>query len=194
MNKDDDLKNGVSVGLKNQRSISDAQTSAEVNADRRTATLIKCAGMMTITAIIVLTALGTSLFHFYFGYPISGASKHSVQELHQIIDQLNGKIKKQDLRYNEREAHQRNKLAFMFACFFDCETNMKTVDLTELPEHWFPFYEPVIARLKKTNSTNVLQYMHGSPAEAIVDTGIKKKINKPPPPRALFRTDSKTSR
>tara|TARA_R100000963_G_C4634199_1_gene98619 strand:+ start:668 stop:1201 length:534 start_codon:yes stop_codon:yes gene_type:complete len=175
MNKDDDLKNGVSVGLKNQRSISEAQTSAEANADRRTRTLIKCATACTITAVIVLTVLGTSVFHWYFGYPISGASKHSVQELHQVIDQLNGKIKKQDLRYNEREAHQRNKLRFMFGCFFDCETNLKTVDLNQLPENWFPFYEPVIARLKETNSTNALQYFHGSPAEAIAATGIKKE-------------------
>lgn len=67
-----------------------------------------------------------------------------------------------NVRFDEREQHQQNKLNFIFACFWDEEETLNQVNLTQLPEDWTNFYQPLLERLKETNSQNVLPRLDGS--------------------------------
>lgn len=90
------------------------------------------------------------------------AQKNWKQNELDFVTSYFDKLAKVDERYIEFKTHQQNKLNFMFACFFDSEKEIKNVNLSNLPDNWHHFYQPVIDRLQETNATNVLEYIHGS--------------------------------
>ena len=90
------------------------------------------------------------------------AKKNWKQNELDFVNSYFDKTAKVDEAYIELKAHHKNKLNFMFACFFDSEKEIKNVNLSNLPDNWHHFYQPVIDRLQETNATNVLEYIHGS--------------------------------
>ena len=62
--------------------------------------------------------------------------------------------------YNNREAHQQNKLLFMSSILWDNTNELAQVDLSDLPPGWVSEYRQLAVRLKQINATNVLEHLN----------------------------------
>lgn len=74
------------VGRKTLTSVQSNHNVSEASSDVRSKKQIIVGSVIGLVCCIVVI-VGTSVFHWYFGYPFSNASKHSVRELIAMDDQ-----------------------------------------------------------------------------------------------------------
>lgn len=86
------------VGRKTLTSVQSNHNVSEASSDVRSKKQLIVGSVIGLVCCIVVI-VGTSVFHWYFGYPFSNASKHSVRELIAMDDQ-NIAIHDEDVKSN----------------------------------------------------------------------------------------------
>ena len=90
-------------------------------------------------------------------------------ELEFVAESFHKKeLAESETAFNNREAHQQNKLLFTSSMLWDNVDELKRVDLSDLPPGWVSEYRQLAVRLKQIGSTNVAAHL-----ESIQRTGIE---------------------
>ena len=89
------------------------------------------------------------------------AKKHWPQaELSFVAESFHkSALAESETAFNNREAHQQNKLLFMSSLVWDNVDELARVRLSDLPPGWVEDYPKLFERLKKINATNVLEHL-----------------------------------